>query len=72
MPRRNELTFREIDHSGDGSFGGGARSFHDYYAERRVQISSLDTSMTNRGGNSCMETKTNLGCNFVGEGERRR
>lgn len=42
--------------------------FHDYYAERRVQISSLDTSMTNRGGNSCMETKTNLGCNFLGRG----
>lgn len=42
--------------------------FHDYYAERRVQISSFDTSMTNRGGNSCMETKTNLGCNFLGRG----
>lgn len=46
-------------------------SFHDYYAERRVQISSLDTSMTNRGGNSCMETKTNLGCNFLGGGTTR-
>lgn len=69
-PGRNELTFREIDHSNGMVVLVLVERvrFHDYYAERRVQISSLDTSMTNRGGNSCMETKTNLGCNFLGRG----